>query len=301
MVNKRRRYLKAAEILSMFATMLLSARTQGLEVNDPTIYRLMIPVFALFGVSNVFSMWRTDKAQKSERIRFLVEAVLMFAGALTLIFINSAFITMCCTYCFYGAVLLFSRVLSLTITKKIIARTWNIIFIILILLMILIPFFIEEEKLMYMTMLVIPIMILTHCFIRLVMIAMSQIRFDILKRIFIKSMASEVLLGLIILIVSSAMVLPIYEDSIKSFGDGLWYCFAIVTTIGFGDITATTLEGRVISVILGIYGIIVVALITSIIINFYSETKDIKMTDASDEDKENTEKTKETEVENKGE
>ena len=108
MVNKRRRYLKAAEILSMFATMLLSTRAQGLEGNDPTIYRLMIPVFALFGVSNVFSMWRTDKAQKSERIRFLVEAVLMIAGALTLIFINSAFITMCCTYCLWCSAAVFT-------------------------------------------------------------------------------------------------------------------------------------------------------------------------------------------------
>ena len=36
---------------------------------------------------------------------------------------------------------------------------------------------------------------------------------------------------------------------------------------------------RVLSVVLGIYGIIVVALITSIIINFYSETKDVRMTD----------------------
>ena len=35
----------------------------------------------------------------------------------------------------------------------------------------------------------------------------------------------------------------------------------------------TTAAGRVISVILGMSGIIVVALITSIIVNFYNETK----------------------------
>ena len=46
-----------------------------------------------------------------------------------------------------------------------------------------------------------------------------------------------------------------------------------VTTIGFGDITAVTDLGRTISVVLGIYGIIVVALITSIIVNFYGEIK----------------------------
>ena len=45
------------------------------------------------------------------------------------------------------------------------------------------------------------------------------------------------------------------------------------TTIGFGDITAVSILGRILSVILGIYGIIVVALITSIIVNFYSEVK----------------------------
>jgi hypothetical protein len=37
--------------------------------------------------------------------------------------------------------------------------------------------------------------------------------------------------------------------------------------------SATSLEGRIISVILGAYGIVVVALITSIIVNFYGEMK----------------------------
>ena len=46
-----------------------------------------------------------------------------------------------------------------------------------------------------------------------------------------------------------------------------------MTTIGFGDITAVTVKGRVLSVILGMYGIIVVSLITSIIVNFYGEMK----------------------------
>ena len=60
---------------------------------------------------------------------------------------------------------------------------------------------------------------------------------------------------------------------IGSFKNAMWYCFAIVTTIGFGDISATTDFGRILSVILGVYGIIVVALITSIIVNFYGEMK----------------------------
>ena len=37
--------------------------------------------------------------------------------------------------------------------------------------------------------------------------------------------------------------------------------------------SATSLEGRIISVILGAYGIVVVALVTSIIVNIYGEMK----------------------------
>ena len=45
-----------------------------------------------------------------------------------------------------------------------------------------------------------------------------------------------------------------------------------MTTIGFGDFAATSLIGRILTVFLGIYGLIVVAVITSIIVNFYNET-----------------------------
>jgi hypothetical protein len=78
---------------------------------------------------------------------------------------------------------------------------------------------------------------------------------------------------MLLLITAFSIVLPTFELNIPTFGDALWYCFAIVTTIGFGDITAVTVPGRILSVILGLYGLIVVALITSIIVNFYSETK----------------------------
>lgn len=104
-------------------------------------------------------------------------------------------------------------------------------------------------------------------------LAFSQIRLSVLKKIIRKTYAVEILFGMLLLIVAVSIVLPGLEPGIERFADGLWYCFAIVTTIGFGDITATTGIGRLLSVILGLYGIIVVSLITSIIVNFYSEVK----------------------------
>ena len=107
----------------------------------------------------------------------------------------------------------------------------------------------------------------------LLAIAFSRISFSVLKGIVVKTHAAEIIFGLLLLIVTFSMLLTFFEPNMGSFKDALWYCFAIVTTIGFGDLTAVTDFGRVLSVILGAYGIVVVALITSIIVNFYGEVK----------------------------
>ena len=104
-------------------------------------------------------------------------------------------------------------------------------------------------------------------------VVFGRIHLDALAKIVRKTYALEIILGLLLLIVAFSYVLEACEDSIPTFEDGLWYCFAIVTTIGFGDFTATSLLGRILSVILGVYGIIVVALITSVIVNFYGEVR----------------------------
>ena len=101
----------------------------------------------------------------------------------------------------------------------------------------------------------------------------GRIKVGMLMDIVRQTYAAEIIGGLVLLIFVFSFMLMIFEKNITSYGDALWYCFAIVTTIGFGDIAATSLIGRVMSVILGVYGIVVVALITSIIVAFYGELK----------------------------
>ena len=104
-------------------------------------------------------------------------------------------------------------------------------------------------------------------------LAFARIDMTTLQKIIRKTYAVEILFGIVLLIVAFSVLLPHLEEGIATFGDALWYCFAIVTTIGFGDFSAVTFTGRVLSVVLGLYGIVVVALITSIIVNFYGEMK----------------------------
>lgn len=119
----------------------------------------------------------------------------------------------------------------------------------------------------------VPLLVVIQSLIHIGNMAFSRIDYKVLEKVIRKTYVIEFAFGMLLLIVAFSIVLQRTEASIETFMDGLWYCFAIVTTIGFGDYTAVGLVGRILSVILGIYGIIVVALITSVIVNFYNEVK----------------------------
>ena len=126
------------------------------------------------------------------------------------------------------------------------------------------------------------LLIAANCIGFVIIEALAKIQLAQLSAIIRKTYALEVVLGLFSLIISFSFVFMLIEG--MSYGDALWYCFAIVTTIGFGDVASVSVIGRILSVILGFYGIIVVAVITSIIVNFYNETKYIGKKEDTEED-----------------
>ena len=102
--------------------------------------------------------------------------------------------------------------------------------------------------------------------------AFSKIQLKGLLKIIRSTYIFEIIYGLLLLMIAFSFYFMIMEENIKTFADGLWYSFSIVTTIGLGDVYAKTPVGRVLSVILGIYGLIVVAAFTSVFVNFYRES-----------------------------
>ena len=118
------------------------------------------------------------------------------------------------------------------------------------------------------------------CFSVMVLISSSKnvifpyhktLRLNVVSRIIKKSMVYEIILALMILVILCSIYFTVVEPSMTSYVDSLWYSFAVITTIGFGDVTVSTTLGRILSIILGISGIVVVALFTSFIVNFYNE------------------------------
>ena len=120
---------------------------------------------------------------------------------------------------------------------------------------------------------VVVLLFLFLAFKKLIFPSLKLERIKLLLKILIETHTIDVIICLVSFMIVFSFVLPKYEltNNIKNFWDAMWYCFTVVTTIGFGDFYAQSLVGRIITVILGIYGIVVVAIITSVVVNFYNE------------------------------
>lgn len=61
------------------------------------------------------------------------------------------------------------------------------------------------------------------------------------------------------------------EPDFTSYGDSLWYSFVTATTVGYGDLLVTTALGRIISIILAIYGILFLGSLSGLVVSYYTE------------------------------
>ena len=73
-----------------------------------------------------------------------------------------------------------------------------------------------------------------------------------------------------------ALVIWAKEPGITSFSDAMWYCYAVVTTVGFGDMVVVSHLSRILSVILSVYAVIIIAITTGVIVNFFNQMIEIR-------------------------
>ena len=53
-----------------------------------------------------------------------------------------------------------------------------------------------------------------------------------------------------------------------TFGDGAWFSFEVVSTIGFGDVSAAGPVARVAAVVLSVLSIFYIALLTGVVVSY---------------------------------
>lgn len=81
----------------------------------------------------------------------------------------------------------------------------------------------------------------------------------------------KIFISFLLFLCAAAAALTVLEPDIGTFGDGLWYCFVAATTIGFGDICVTTGIGRIITVFVAMYGILMTAMVPGVVVSYYME------------------------------
>lgn len=248
-------------------------KIQNADYTASSVYMLM--VFVVLGLSRLVTF--IQHRSKATFLRFVV--LLVFYITLgTLLFFAKDYPYL---YNLVGGLfcvsIIISRLLKLAqrhTIRDIILNCIIIAFAILLAIGLFVP---SKEDAPFTPMVIVCFLVAVTALAEVISSSFAQLKVKILFKIIFRTFALEVILGLLTMVVASSLIFMYVEvDPVTNtnwtFGDGLWYSFATVTTIGFGDITATSNIGRVLTVFLGIYGIIVVAVITSIIVNFYNET-----------------------------
>lgn len=101
-------------------------------------------------------------------------------------------------------------------------------------------------------------------------------KFKILKQVLKSTRADRIILSFIVFNFVAALIIMIFEPNINRYEEALWYCYTVFSTTGFGSLEACTIVGKVISVILTIYTLGVVAILTGVVVSFYTHYVQLK-------------------------
>ena len=291
--DKSRVALTLLDAAASVAVLILSLRLVGVfnvvieainadDYNYSSLYGVAAAVFFILSAEEVVRWFAGRGGTKLASVRHLLGVGLFFVSGVLLLARQGDYLSASVAGVCYGVTLAIGRVEAIRRDRRKRSIVTNSIALLLIAALLGTA----------LRLLFVPVFLLLLSFFHIGSVAFSQIDFRRLEKVIRKTYAVEIIFGMLLLMVAFSVVLSKTESSMETFGDALWYCFAIVTTIGFGDITATGVVGRILSVILGVYGIIVVSLITSVIVNFYNEVKDAPDAEAPPEEspeKENAE------------
>ena len=96
-------------------------------------------------------------------------------------------------------------------------------------------------------------------------------RLRVLRNILVRTKTDKILLAYVVFVLVCALMILIVDPAITRYGDALWYCYAVISTAGFGDVVATTLFSKILSLFVTMYSTIVIAIVTGVVVNFYTQ------------------------------
>jgi voltage-gated potassium channel len=81
------------------------------------------------------------------------------------------------------------------------------------------------------------------------------------------------MLTLLVVIVSGAVESLVDSGDFQSTWQGIWWAVATVTTVGYGDVTPTTVQGQVVAIVVMLFGIAFLSVLTATIASRFVKTE----------------------------
>lgn len=78
------------------------------------------------------------------------------------------------------------------------------------------------------------------------------------------------LMYLVVLLIGG-MLMSWIEPGVHGIFEGFYFCFVASSTIGFGDIVPVTIVGRIITIIVALFGILTAGMIPGVVVTYYTE------------------------------
>ena len=98
----------------------------------------------------------------------------------------------------------------------------------------------------------------------------------ILRMVLHKTKADRLVLGFVVFLLVVSGILWAVEPGMTTYREALWYCYAIISTSGFGDFVAVTFVGRVCSILVTIYAIFVIGIVTGVVVSYFQQTVQVQ-------------------------
>ncbi len=101
-------------------------------------------------------------------------------------------------------------------------------------------------------------------------------RLKILKGVLKRTQADKLIVSFVVFLLIDAFLIMLVEPGINNYRDAIWYCYAVFSTAWFGDLVVVTDIGRILSILLTVYSILIVAIVTGVVVAFYNDVVSIK-------------------------
>ena len=81
----------------------------------------------------------------------------------------------------------------------------------------------------------------------------------------------KIFFAYLVVLLIGGIILSFFEPQVNDIFDGFYFMFVASTTIGFGDIVPLTVVGKIITIIVTLFGILTVAMVPGVVVAYYTE------------------------------